>query len=92
MLSTGPETQPLPPSEPEDVHVRVDAPLVFNARDRAAAPPAPAKEVAALPVVDASAKPILLETQVLPPPASQAHPEHHGFMGRIKGFFSAIFR
>ncbi len=33
-LSSGPEIRPLPPSKPDDIHVQVDAPLVFNAQGR----------------------------------------------------------
>ncbi len=93
-LSSGPETRPLPPSQANDVHVQVDAPMVFQAKNRPAAPPAPADEVAALPAQESSAKPVL-EAQVQPPPApapdAQAKPEHRGLMRRIKGFFASIF-
>ena len=46
-LSNGPETAPLPQSQPNDVHVQVDAPFVFSAKDRAraSAPPAPVQAV-----------------------------------------------
>jgi hypothetical protein len=93
-LSNGPEVQALPPSQPNEVHVSVDAPLVFNAKDRASAPPVNTGEVAALPVIEPSDKPPVLETQVQPPPAanSNAQPEHRGFMRRVKRFFSGIFR
>jgi hypothetical protein len=93
-LSSGPETRPLPPSLPNEIHVQVDAPLVFNAKNRETAPSAPTNEAAALPVMEPSARPILLETQVQPPPASntEAQPEKHGLARRIKGFFAAIFR
>jgi hypothetical protein len=93
-LSSGPEIQPLPPSQANDVHIQVDVPIVFQAKNRPVAPPAPADEVAALPATESSAKPVRLEAQVQPPPAAapaQAKPEHRGLMGRIKGFFASIF-
>ncbi len=92
-LSSGPEIQPLPPSKPDDIHVQVDAPLVFNARQGHEAAPAPIKEVASLPVVDPSIRTLRLEAgqleaQVQPPPPAQPR----GFLGRVKGFFGSIFR
>lgn len=95
-LSSGPEIQPLPPAEANQVHIQVDAPFVFHAKKRADAPPAPTGEAAALPVMESSARPVPLEAQVDPPPApaasTQAKPEHRGVLRRIKGFFAAIFR
>jgi len=93
-LSNGPETQPLPPSQPDDVHIQVDAPFVFRGKKQSDALPAPAEAAAALPVMESSVRPALLETQVQPPPdpVPQAKAEHRGFLHRIKGFFSAIFR
>jgi hypothetical protein len=95
-LSSGPEIQPLPPSEPGEAHIQVDAPFVFRARKHSAAPPAPTDEAAALPVTERSAGPAQLETQIQPPsaaPAStQAKPEHHGLLRRIGRLFVAIFR
>jgi len=95
-LSSGPETRPLPPSQPDDVHIQVDAPFVFRAKKRPEAPPAPTVEAAALPVMDSPARPARLETQVQPPPApepdAQAKVEHHRLLRRIGRFFAAIFR
>ncbi len=95
-LSNGPETAPLPPSQPNDIHVQVDAPFVFNAKDRAAhatsAPPAPA--TMDLPVEDSPARQVHLDALIQPPPApdKKAKPEHRTFLHRVKGFFAAIFR
>ncbi len=92
-LSNGPETAPLPPSQPGDVHVQVDAPFVFNAKNRAASvPPAPVTEAASLPVEDPSARPARLEPVIQAPPAPEKKAENRGFFHRVKGFFAAIFR
>lgn len=97
-LSSGPEIQPLPPSQPDDVHIQVDAPLVFHAKKQPAAPPAPMDEVAALPATESSARPVRIEAQVQPPPVSPpqaAVPVNSAprrFLRRLKGFFAAIFR
>ncbi|MGB0103404.1 MAG: AMIN domain-containing protein [Candidatus Sulfotelmatobacter sp.] len=92
-LSTGPEIQPLPPSQPDEVHVQVDAPFVFRGKQRSAAPPAPTDEAAALPVMESSTRPAHLETQVQPPPApsAQENAENHRVLRRIGRFFAAIF-
>lgn len=94
-LSGGPETQPLPAGQPNEVHVQVDAPLVFQAKKPTAAAAAPAEEVAALPM-ESSVRMVPLEAHVQPPEppvvSTEAKPEHRGFLGRVKGFFSAIFR
>jgi hypothetical protein len=97
-LTNGPETQPLPPSQPDDVHIQVDAPLVFTPRKRAAAasPDAsPPPEVYNLPVVERSGSPAHLYTTVQPPSepekAAPAKAEHRSFLRRLKGFFAAVF-
>jgi hypothetical protein len=91
-LSNGPEIQPLPPSQPGEVHIQVDAPMVFQAKKRP--DPVPADEVAALPATAAETKPVQLEAQVQPPPApvSSPQPEHHRLLRRIGRFFAAIWR
>lgn len=89
-LSNGPETQPIPASEPNRVHVEVEAPLVFHASTRTSAPPAPTAETAALPVMQ-SMPPVWLQTPVQPPPAQEPNQERHGFMRKVKSFFARIF-
>jgi len=103
-LSNGPETAPLPPSQPSDAHVQVEAPFVFSAKSRSvAAPSAPLAAAADLPVADYSARqvhldPLLQSPAVIAPPPQekkdepQAKSQHHSFLGRVKGFFAGIFR
>lgn len=104
-LSSGPETQPLPPSQPNDVHIQVDAPFVFHGKKSPDASPAPVDEAATLPVMDSSARPARLDPQVRPPqvqprqvqppapaPTAQENSEHHHLLRRIGRFFAAIFR
>ena len=92
-LSNGPETAPLPASQPNDVHVQVDAPFVFTAKSRSAsAPPAPVQEARDLPVENSSARQVHLEAVVEPPPPEKkAKAEHRGFLHRVGRFFAAIF-
>ena len=92
-LSNGPETEPVPPSQPGDVHIQVDAPLVFTAKSRGAkAAPPPIPVIAEMPAEDLSARQIWLAPVVQPPPAPEKKAENHGFFHRLKGFFAAIFR
>jgi AMIN domain-containing protein len=94
-LSSGPETGPVPPSHPGDIQVQVDAPIVFRGKKNSAALPAPVIEVAQLPVMGSSVRPMWLELQAQPPPApapsAAGESEHHGLMHKIKGFFAAVF-
>ena len=95
-LSNGPETHPLPPSQPNDIHIQVDAPFVFRGKN--AAPPAPMGEAAGLPVMEAAARPDQPAIQIQPPPtaaqspASQPVSAPRRLLRRVKGFFGAIFR
>ncbi len=93
-LSNGPETAPLPASEANDVHVQVDAPFVFSAKDRAASPPpAPIQATRDLPVAESSERQVHLDPVVeAAAPEKQDKSEQRGFFHRVKGFFSAIFR
>lgn len=94
----GPETAPLPPSKSNDLHVQVEAPFVFRANelppastarqaDLPPAQPAPTQEAEALPF---RTLPRLawLQAVALPP---RLRTTHHGFFGKIRGFFAAIF-
>jgi AMIN domain len=96
MLSNGPETKPLPPSQPDDIHISVDAPFVFQGKSRTPDSPDlnPADAAATLPVLESSQRPVPLAAQVQPPPAQSptTSSEHHRFLRRIRGFFAAIFR
>jgi hypothetical protein len=83
--SPGSETAALPPSNPKDVHVQVDAPFVFRGDDPAPAPP-PMVEVQVLPLRSPTAAEPIEATILAPAPK-----EHHGFFGKLRGFFAAIF-
>ncbi len=92
-LSNGPETAPLPASQPNDVHVQVDAPLVFTPKNRAAAAlPPPVQAAKDLPVEDSAARQVHLDAVVQAPPPEKQKPEHRGFFRRLGGFFAAIFK
>ena len=79
----GSEMAALPPSNPKEVHIQVDAPFVFRGDDPA---PPPIVAVGILPLRSpAAAQPA--ETTVVAPPAK----EHHGFFGKLRGFFAAVF-
>ncbi len=93
VLSSGPETQSLPPSQPGEVHISVDAPFVFHAKKHVADTSAITNEAAALPVMERPASTAQFQMQVQPPPAPaiQPKPEHHGFLRRIGRFFVQIF-
>jgi hypothetical protein len=79
----------LPPPQKNQVHVAVDVPFVFRASDVAGTPPAPAAEGSGLAMTYAL-PPESLELTVLPPPPPA--PKGRGFFGKVKGFFSGIFR
>jgi AMIN domain-containing protein len=94
-LSSGPETAPLPPTDPGDVHIQVDAPFVFSAKDRAAYGSSAAVQAAAgLPVEDPSARQVTLDMDVQPPPQASpvAKVQHRTFLHRLKRFFIAAFQ
>jgi hypothetical protein len=85
MPSHGSETDPLPPSQPGEVHIQVDAPFVFSGRKKVAEPPAAlVHEVASLPLEDSSRQ-IRLQTVVEPPRIK------HPLLNRLKRFFAAVF-
>lgn len=91
-LSNGPETAPLPASQPNDIHVQVDAPLVFTAKSRSAgALPAPVQEAKDLPEEESPARQVHLDA-VIQAPLPEKRAERRGFFRRMGGFFAAIFR
>lgn len=79
--------QPLP-RDSDDIHVQVEAPLVFQGNN---IPPATAavEQATSLPVTEPS-RFVTLEATALPP-APDSAPRHRGIMGRIRGFFAKIF-
>jgi hypothetical protein len=96
ILSSGPETTPVPSSQPNDIHVQVDAPLVFSGQQRApaiasvSAPP----QMLNVPVGERPASPARLYTSIEPPPAvaspTPPKPPHHRFLHRLKGIFTTL--
>lgn len=94
-LSNGPETAALPPSQPNDVHVQVDAPFVFTAKNRAASvPAAPLQTAMDLLEENSPERQVHLDPVIQSPPAQEtkAKDEHRSFLHRVKGFFAAMFR
>jgi hypothetical protein len=96
IASATPETVSLPASQPNEVHVQVDAPLVFRASDPQ---PHPSLAVEATrPSLSDSGHPQPPTVAVLPPPADPPEPEatarppHRGFFGKVKRVLAAIFR
>ena len=77
-----PESAMLMPSEANDIHVQVDSSLVFRADDPATNP-TPSEQARLLPARSLPC-PMLEETALPPRP-------RHGFLGRVKGFISAVF-
>ncbi|HVO62419.1 MAG TPA: AMIN domain-containing protein [Terriglobales bacterium] len=88
MSVTAPEIAALKPNE---IHMQVDAPLVFRGSDPL---PAPTEEARKLPVT--SKAPQTLAIIPLPPPVAGSSPSQPskprtGFLGRVKHFFSSVF-
>ncbi len=85
---------------PNDLHVQVEAPLVFHATGP---PPAPVEDVRALPLDSRPPAAPALATP-LPPPAGESakaagseaasakHPPSRGIFRKLGGFFAALFR
>jgi hypothetical protein len=101
LASMSPETAPLPPAKPNDIHVQIVAPFTFRGSDP---PPAPVTRAQNLPVKPTGTQTAKLDPPVLPPPPVPApkppemaatdppKKQHHGFFGRVKGFFSSAFK
>lgn len=100
IATPGPEMQPLPASKPNDVHVTVDAPFVFNAN----APRAEPETGVGREVRDSEALPVMTQVRITPlpdlaipptivePPAKTTPRPQNGIFGKIRRFFGAIFR
>lgn len=83
-----PVTTAPPATHPSDVHVQVEAPLVFRADTPRSASTIESRH---LPMTN-SRPPEAVKMAALPPPATQTKPRNRGFFGKIKGFFGALFR
>jgi hypothetical protein len=90
-VSPSPDTAPS--SNPQrESHIQIEAPLVFRASDLPPPHPAAGAEGQGL-TADASTSSTPVPATVLPaPPAQgQSNQVHHGFFGKVKSFFAAIF-
>jgi hypothetical protein len=95
-LSDGPEVRPLPASKPGDVEVKVEAPIVFRAKQQAAVAPAPVDQATTLPPAETSTRSPQLQAAAQPPtvkPATTPTPPSapKRVLRRIRGFFAAVF-
>lgn len=92
-ITNGPETAALPPTNPNDVHIEVDAPFVFSAKNRTSGAAAAVKAASSLPVEDSAARAVTLDISVQPPPAPAGKPmsRPRTLLHHLKGFFNAIF-
>jgi hypothetical protein len=79
-----PDSAPLPPSGPSDIHVKLEAPLIYRAPGSQPNPP-PSPQTKGLPLASVNSAPLL--TTVSPP----RKPENHGFFRKVRGFFGGIF-
>jgi hypothetical protein len=89
--SAGPETAS-PPVPSHESHIQIEAPLVFRASDLPPANPEAEPEGQSL-TAGASTSSTPIPATVLPAPSAQApsNQVHHGFFGKVKSFFAAIF-
>ncbi len=91
-LTNGPETAPVPASQPSDIHVQVDAPFVFSARERAKASNSPADPPRDILVDASSQRQVHLDPVIqVPSPPAKSSDQHPGFFRRVGRVFSSIF-
>jgi hypothetical protein len=92
VAAAGAEAAPLPPSKPHESHIQIEAPLVFNASDLPPSHPDSTSPAHAL-AMNSSMVSAALPATVLPARSAQrqSRPAHHGFFGKVRGFFTAIF-
>ena len=98
MAAVNSETMPVPPSKPTDIHVQIEAPLVFRGSDK---PRAATQTAANMPPANPARQPRTDPSAPLPgatpppvPAQTAAEPqqkEHHGLFGKVKHFFSGMF-
>jgi AMIN domain len=82
---TTPGAPPLPPSAPGDIHVKLEAPLLYRAPGAHPDPP-PSPQTQGLPLAySANSAPLL--TKVSPPPK----PQNRGLLAKMRGFLGGIF-
>jgi hypothetical protein len=78
-----------PPSKAGEVQVQVDAPLVFRASEQQP-PPTPRLKSDGM-ALRSARTPAPMPATVLPPPPPRK-PQPRGLFGKMKGFFSGIFK
>lgn len=93
-VAKGPETRPLPPSQPNDVHIQVEVPMVFQGK-KSAGSSAPGQEAASRPP-ESSSQAVRQEPPLAPPAAAPqnqapAPSAPRRFLRRIKNLFGSIF-
>ena len=87
-----PESAPLPPSKPDDVHVQVDASFAFNGNASPPVADAPVREVRVLSVRSWQRSDYLPAEQAVPPVVTPPRPTGLAKVGsKIKHFFAALF-
>jgi len=93
----GSETSAPPSTKPNDVQAQVEAPLIFRASDL---PPAKSASAPAKAPAAKTKKSAVTADASAPPPTAMPKPTitittsekpHHGFFGKVKGFFKSIF-
>jgi hypothetical protein len=91
--SAAAEAAPPVPLKKQDLHVQIEAPLVFRGSDRARTTQTATNMPPKSPAQSAPVPPTPAPTPQAKPAAQvpKAEAEHRGFFGRVKGFFSGIF-
>jgi hypothetical protein len=91
-----------PPTDqrnPHEVHVQVDAPLVFSARQQPVPPTPSEAQLSRLPSLSTRrSEPDLLSFAAVPPATvtyyklERGQKPRHGLLGKLRGFFTTVFR
>jgi hypothetical protein len=101
LAATQPEprdlTQPPPPVRPNELHVQVDAPMVFNASEPGPVAALEAEQLVQLPLTqlpwfspEPVAPPAIVQITIAQLPEKPKE-KKKGFFGRLRGMFAAIF-